>query len=368
VAANTEKSPFRSALDQLVPYEPGRPIELVRRELGLTGDCVKLASNEGQYGPLPAARAAIDEALNDVNRYPDGGAYELRGALAEKHGVPFERVIVGNGVDAVLNYLALALLEPRDEVACCWPSFPVYKIDAVKMGAACVTAPLAGSSYDLDALLEVVGERTKMVFVTNPNNPTGGMVDGAALTRFLDALPGHVLPVVDEAYYEYCCDEPGYPDAIREHVAAGRRVVVLRTFSKIYGLAGLRVGYGVMPADVAAGCVKVKNAFDVPQVAQVAALASLDADDEIERRRLQSRTGRRRLEEGLRELGLEPLESVTNFLCVKVGDAAGLAAALEQKGVIVRPLAGFGDPTSIRVTVGLPDENEAFLAALAGVL
>src|SRR3954470_7382811 len=219
MAAGTQRSPFRPALDQLVRYEPGRPIELVRRELGLTGACVKLASNEGQYGPLPAALEAIQDALNDVNRYPDGGVYELRGALADKHGVPFERIIVGNGVDAVLNYLALALLEPGDEVACCWPSFPVYKIDAVKMGATCVTAPLRGSSYDLDALLGVVGARTKVCFVTNPNNPTGGMIERDALRRFLDALPGHVLAVVDEAYYEYCCDEPGYPDSIREHVA-----------------------------------------------------------------------------------------------------------------------------------------------------
>jgi histidinol-phosphate aminotransferase len=343
-------------------------VELVRRELGLTGPCVKLASNEGQYGPLPAAMEAIQAALLDVNRYPDGGVYELRGALAEKHGVPFERVIVGNGVDAVLNYLALALLEPGDEVACCWPSFPVYKIDAVKMGAACVTAPLAGSSYDLVALLSAVGEKTKIVYVTNPNNPTGGMVGREALSRFLDALPGHVLPVVDEAYYEYCCDEPDYPDAIREHVAAGRRVVVLRTFSKIYGLAGLRVGYGVMPADVAAGCVKVKNAFDVPQVAQAAALASLGADEEIARRRAENRAGRERLAEGIRALGLEPLDSVANFLSVPVGDGGKLAAALEQKGIIVRPLAGFGDPTSIRVTVGTPEENEAFLEALAEVL
>src|SRR4051812_27370116 len=264
MAAGTQRSPFRTALDQLVPYEPGRPVELVRRELGLTGPCVKLASNEGQHGPLPAALEAIQAALLDVNRYPDGGIYELRGALAEKHGVPFERVIVGNGVDAVLNYLALALLEPGDEVACCWPSFPVYKIDAVKMGATCLTAPLAGSSYDLDALLGIVGERTKMVFVTNPNNPTGGMVGRAALTRFLEALPQDVLPVVDEAYYEFCCDEPDYPDAIREHVAAGRRVVVLRTFSKIYGLAGLRGGYGAIPGARGPALAKGQNPLARP--------------------------------------------------------------------------------------------------------
>ena len=276
--------PFRAALDGLVPYEPGRPIELVRRELGLTGPVVKLASNEGQFGPTDAAMAAIERALAEANRYPDGGVWELRAALAERHGVAFERVIVGNGADAVLNYLALAMLEPGDEVAFCWPSFPVYHIDAVKLGATPVTAPLDGSSYDLDALLAAVTPRTKLVFVTNPNNPTGGMVGRAALARFLDALPAHVLPVVDEAYFEYVTD-PDYPDTLVEHVLEGRRVGVIRTFSKIYGLAGLRVGWAVFPEDVAAACIKVKNAFDVAQVAQAAALASLDSAAEIARRR-----------------------------------------------------------------------------------
>jgi histidinol-phosphate aminotransferase len=359
-------SQFRAALEQLVPYEPGRPIELVRRELGITGPVVKLASNEGPYGPMPEALDAIVQAASEGNRYPDGGCYELRAALGERFGVPFERVIVGNGADAVLNYLALALLEPGDEVAFCWPSFPVYLIDAVKMGAVPVKAPLAGSAYDLDALLDAVTERTKLAYVTNPNNPTGGMVGRAALAQFLDALPGHVLPIVDEAYFEYV-DDPDYPDSIAEHVREGRRIVVLRTFSKIYGLAGFRVGYGVAPDDVAAACVKVKNAFDVGQAAQAAALASLEAGDELARRAAQNRIGRARLDEGLRALGYEPLPSVANFLCVPVGDGAATAKALEAKGVIVRPLTGFGDPAAIRVTVGLPDEIEVFLAALGSL-
>jgi histidinol-phosphate aminotransferase len=246
VASTAGTSIFRSALERLVPYEPGRPVELVQRELGLTGPVIKLASNEGQYGPVPAALEAIERAAREGNRYPDGGCYNLRAALAERHGLDLDQVVVGNGADAILNYLALALLERGDEVAFCWPSFPVYPINAAKMGAVAVRAPLEGSSYDLVALAAAITPRTKLAFVTNPNNPTGGMVARDALVRFLDGLPEHVLPVIDEAYFEYL-SEPGYPDSLREHLLEGRRVVVLRTFSKIYGLAGLRVGWGAMP-------------------------------------------------------------------------------------------------------------------------
>jgi histidinol-phosphate aminotransferase len=362
--ATENETAFRPALAALVPYEPGRPIELVRRELGLSGPVVKLASNEGARGPLPGALAAIQRAAAEGNRYPDSGCYELREALARKHGVAFEQVVVGNGADAVLNYLALAMLEPGDEVACCWPSFPVYVIDAAKMGATAARAPLAGSAYDLDALLAAVTPRTRIAYVTNPNNPTGGMVTREALAAFLDALPGHVLPVLDEAYFEYV-DDPAYPDGIREHVLAGRRLVVLRTFSKIYGLAGLRVGYGIAPVDVAAACGKVRNTFDVPQLAQAAALASLDDPAEIAARRAENSANRGRLVAGLRRLGYEPLPSVANFVCVPVGDGAALAARLERLGVIVRPLASFGDPTSVRISVGLEAEVDACLQALA---
>ena len=362
--ASTTNSPFRAALDSLVPYQPGRPVELVQRELGLTGPCVKLASNEGQYGPFPAALEAIARAAAQGNRYPDGGCYALRTALAEQHGLDPEQIVVGNGADAVLNYLSLAMLEPGDEVAFCWPSFPVYPINAAKMGAVSVRAPLAGSSYDLDALAACVGPRTKIVYVTNPNNPTGGMVGRDALARFLDGLPEHVLPVLDEAYHEYV-DDPDYPDGLREHLLADRRVVVLRTFSKVYGLAGLRVGWGAMPLDVAVGLNKVKNAFDVSQPAQDAARASLGEEREIARRAAETRVGRERLFAGLVELGLQPLPAVANFVSVSVGDGSAVASSLERLGLIVRPLAGFGDPSSVRITVGLPDEVELALRLLA---
>ncbi|HET6174457.1 MAG TPA: histidinol-phosphate transaminase [Gaiellales bacterium] len=356
-------APFRPELEGLVPYEPGRPVEIVQRELGLTGPVVKLASNEGPWGPVPAALEAIMNAARAGNRYPDGGAYSLRTALAERHGVAFGQVVVGNGADAVLNYLSLALLEPGDEVAFCWPSFPVYPINTAKMGAVAVRAPLAGSSYDLAALAASVGERTKLVYVTNPNNPTGGMVTRAALERFLDGLPEHVLPVLDEAYFEYV-DDPEYPDGATEFLARGRRCVVLRTFSKIYGLAGFRVGYGLCPPDVAAACLKVKNAFDVTQSALDAALASLGAADEVARRRELTRAGRERLTAGLRERGFAPLPAVANFVCVEVGDGAAFASRLERQGVIVRPLGPFGDPASVRISVGSPEELDSLFEAI----
>jgi histidinol-phosphate aminotransferase len=367
MASTARVSRFRAALHQLVPYQPGRPVELVRRELGLTGPCVKLASNEGQYGPFPAALEAIERAAAQGNRYPDGGCHALRTALAELHQLDPEQIVAGNGADAVLNYLSLAMLEPGDEVAFCWPSFPVYPINAAKMGAVSARAPLAGSSYDLDALAACVGPRTKIVYVTNPNNPSGGMVGREALARFLDELPDHVLPVLDEAYHEYV-EDPDYPDGLREHLRAGRRVVVLRTFSKIYGLAGLRVGWGAMPLDVAAGLNKVKNAFDVSQPAQDAARASLGEEREIARRVAETRVGRERLVAGLVELGLDPLPAVANFVSVAVGDGAATASALERLGVIVRPLGGFGDPASVRISVGLPDEVEFALQQLGAVL
>jgi histidinol-phosphate aminotransferase len=367
MAQSAPSTPFRAALDTLVPYQPGRPVELVQRELGLTGPVIKLASNEGQYGPFPVALEAIARAAADGNRYPDGGCWALRNALAEHHGLDIEQLVVGNGADAILNYLALAMLEPGDEVAFCWPSFPAYPINAAKMGAVAVRAPLDGSAYDLDALAAGVTPRTKLVYVTNPNNPTGGMVGRTALARFLDGLPEHVLPVIDEAYFEYVA-EPDYPDALHEHLLEGRRVVVLRTFSKIYGLAGLRVGWGAMPLDVAAALAKVKNAFDVSRPAQDAARVSIGQQAELARRAAETREGRERLTAGLAELGLHPLQAVANFVTADVGDAASVAAALERHGVIVRPLGGFGDPSSVRISVGLPDEIDTVLRRLAVVL
>ena len=358
--AELSDSFFCSSLADLRPYEPGKPVEEVQRELGLDR-VIKLASNEGPFGPFPEALQALSAASAELNRYPDGGAYRLRAALAQKHGVAFEEVALGAGADGVIDTLSQAVLGAEDEVVCGWPSFPSYVIYARKAGATARTVPLRDYRYDLDALLETVTPQTKLVYVCHPNNPTGTMNTRAELDAYFDRVPEHVLTVIDQAYFEYV-EAPEYPDAIEEYAKAGRRVFVLRTFSKIYGLAGLRVGYGIGAAALVTALGKTRRAFDVTADAQAAALASLDARSELERRRAVNAEGRAALERTLREHGLEPAgPAVANFLYAEVGeDARPFFEALLRLGVIIRPLHGFGAPGAVRVTVGTPEEN-AFL-------
>lgn len=365
----TKEQLFRRAIAELVPYEPGKPVEEVQRELGLAR-VVKLASNEGQLGPFPQALEAIERGARDLNRYPDGGAYKLRLALAEKHGVEPERVALAAGADGVLMYLSLAVLDPGDEIVCGWPSFPSYVLDAIKLGAAATRVPLTDHRYDPEALLAAVTPRTKILYLCNPNNPTGTMIGRSEIDAYFERVPDHVLTVLDEAYFEYV-DEPEYPDGIEEYLKRdGRRVLVLRTFSKIYGLAGLRVGYGVGPADVVRAIAKVRNAFDINQTAQDAALASLGDDEEIARRRRVTAAGRAALAEACAGLPVEVASPpVANFLFVDVGeDSRELFERLLREGVIVRPLAPFGAPTAIRVTIGTEEENLLFADVLGRVL
>jgi histidinol-phosphate aminotransferase len=352
---------LRPALRDLVPYEPGKPVEELRRELGLDR-VVKLASNEGPYGPFPAAREAIARATGELNRYPDAGAYRLRSALAERHGVAAEQVAVGAGADGIVDCLSQAVLDPGDEVVCGWPSFTSYPLYARKMGALPKLVPLREHRYDLEAMLEAVGRRTKLVYVCLPNNPTGTASTRAELEAYFARLPEHVLTVIDQAYFEYV-EDPEYPDAIEEYVKRGRKVLVLRTFSKIYGLAGLRVGYGVGPAPLVRALARTRRAFDVDALAQEAALASLADGAEVERRRRLNREGRQQLEGLLEQVGLKPVRpAAANFLYVELGDdAQGLFQRLLREGVIVRPLHAFGAPQALRITVGTPDEH-AFLA------
>jgi histidinol-phosphate aminotransferase len=358
---------LRAALDGLVPYEPGKPEEELQRELGLER-VVKLASNEGPWGPFPAALEALERSARTLNRYPDGGAFHLRNALAERHGVDPANVVTAAGADAIIGHLSLATLDPGDEVVTGWPSFISYVLDTLKLGAVPRKVPLVDDRYDLDALLEAVGPRTKLVYVATPNNPTGTMTSRAELDAYFDRVPEHVLTVLDQAYFEYI-EEPDYPDAVEEYLKAGRRVLVLRTFSKIYGLAGLRVGYGVGPPDVIGGIGKTRRAFDVNTQAQVAALAGMDESSELAERRRLTREGREALARTLREHGLEPAgPAVANFLFVEVGEEARpLYEALLRQGAIVRPMGGFGAPGALRITVGTPDENAFFAEALASV-
>jgi len=357
---------FRSSIDGLVPYEPGKPVEAVQRELGLDR-VVKLASNEGPFPPFPAALEAMDRAALELNRYPDGGVWSLRTELAERHGVSFDEVVVGAGADGIIDLLAQATLDPGDDIVCGWPSFPSYVLTAAKLGADARRVPLRDHAYDLDGLLAAIGPRTKLVYLCHPNNPTGTANGRDELVAFLDRLPEHVLCVLDQAYFEYI-EDPDYADGL-DLFREGRRIAVLRTFSKIYGLAGLRVGWAVAPADVAVATSKVRRAFDVASTAQAAALASLDDADELARRRALNAAGRERLGEILRGHGLEPAgPSRGNFLFVDVGGGRELFERLQREGVIVRPLDGFGAPEAIRVTVGAPEENEVFATALGHVL
>lgn len=358
----------RPALAGIVPYQPGKPVEEVQRELGLER-VVKLASNEGPFGPFPAALEAIRRTVSDLNRYPDGGCYRLRAALADRHDVGIDEVVVCSGADAVIGFLCQATLDPGDEVVTGWPSFVSYVLDPLKEGAVPVTVPLRDHWFDLDGLLDAITDRTKLVFVSTPNNPTGTVTGREELDRYFARVPDHVLTVVDQAYFEYI-DDPDYPDAVAEYARAGHRVVVLRTFSKIYGLAGLRVGYGVGPAEVIEAIGKVRRAFDVTTVAQEAALASLDDPAELARRRTVNREAMALLERALRNEGFDPVgPALGNFLYVDVGGrAAELNDALLARGVIVRPLGGFGAPTALRITAGTPEEIAFFAEQLRHVL
>jgi histidinol-phosphate aminotransferase len=333
----------------------------LQAELGLER-IVKLGSNEGAFGPLPAAVAAFEAAVGQLNRYPDGGGLHLREALAARFGVPVSQVVVGNGADELIRLCAVATLDAGDAAVFPWPSFPSYVAAAACSGAEALRAPLRGRAFELDAVLEACG-RAKLVYLANPNNPTGRLIDPGELRRFLDELPGGVLCVLDEAYAEYAEPEPEGIELLRE----GReRLCVLRTFSKVYGLAALRVGYALASPEVADALDRVRPVFNVNQPAQEAALASLHEQGAVARRAAHARRSRRALERVLAEAGLDPEPSQANFVYADVrdGDGEGLARRLLREGVIVRALTGFGAPGAIRVTAGTDQENEAFARAL----
>ena len=336
----------------------------LQAELGLER-IVKLGSNEGAFGPLPAAVAAFEAAAGELNRYPDGGGLRLREALAERHGVPLEQVVLGNGADELIRLCAVATLDAGDRAAFFWPSFPSYVSAAACSAAEAIRVPVG----DLGALHDA---RAKLVYVANPNNPTGTVVDREALRAWLSELGGDVLCVLDEAYAEYADPAPEGPALVREGVGP---LCVLRTFSKVYGLAALRVGYALASPEVADALDRVRPVFNVNQPAQEAAVASLHEREAVELRVQHARRARDFLFEALASAGLEPTPSQANFVYAEVpdsgeGDAGGeaLAEALLREGFIVRALTGFGAPGAIRVTCGTDEENEAFGAALQRVL
>jgi histidinol-phosphate aminotransferase len=358
-------------IERLVPYVPGKPVEDLERELGIHG-AVKLASNENPLGPSPLALAAAMAAAAGTNRYPDGGSFRLRGRLAERLGVSPDNVILGAGSSELVELMIRTFCRPGpdgDEVLTHRHAFFMYKVSAQAAGVtyreSAVTPDLR---CDVDALAAAVTERTKVMFLPNPNNPTGAYVTRTELERLLARLPEHVLLVVDEAYYEYARAIPDYPvaDAYR---AQRPNLTWLRTFSKAYGLAGLRVGYGVTSPDIAAYVNRVRLPFNVPSVAQAAALAALDDTAHVERSVRVNAEGKAQLTAGLQKLGLRVFPSAANFVLVDVGrDAAPVYEALLRLGVIVRPLRPAGLMQHLRVSIGTAEENARALAAFAEVV
>ena len=346
----------------LVPYVPGKPIEELERELGIP-KAVKLASNENPLGPSPKALAVLADAARSLHRYPDGGAHRLRGALAQRWKVSPDQVVLGNGSDEIIGLLVRAFLAPGDEAVMADQTFVVYKLEVTAAHGVSVRVPLKDWRHDLPAMADAVTPRTRLLFLCNPNNPTGTTVTGAEVEALLARVPDDVIVVFDEAYYEYVrsCD---FPESLA-YVMRGRNAIVLRTFSKIYGLAGLRIGYGLTTKEIAGYLNRVRPPFNTNSLAQRAALAALDDEEHVTRSRALNQQEMAVVQAGLEALGLQPLPSDANFLYVDVGrDGCEVFEALLREGVIVRHLEG----RMLRITIGLPEENRLCLQALGKVL
>lgn len=357
----------RPGIDSLMVYEPGRPLEEVAREHRIHPDeLIKLASNENNLGPSPKAVQAMRDAAGEMHLYPDGGAFYLRHALAEKLGVRNDMLIFGNGSNELIEFLGHVFLQAGTNIVMSQSAFIIYKLVAETFGAEARMAPMQNFTHDLDAMAEMVDDDTRLIFVANPNNPTGTRVENGKLKSFLDALPDHVLPVLDEAYVELLPLED-QPNSM-EWVKNPRPLIVLRTFSKTYGLAGLRLGYGVADPDLINWLGKFRQPFNVNAMAQTAALAAIEDDGYVENTRKVIQDGLAFFENSCMELGLETVPSSANFLLIKTGEGRRHFHELQKKGVIARPMDGYGLPEWLRISVGLPQENHRAMKILKEVL
>ncbi len=360
------------AVQQLNPYQPGKPISELKRQLGLE-EVTKLASNENPLGTSPKVREVIQNNLAELTRYPDGNGFYLKQALARKLDVKAEQITLGNGSNDVLDLLARVFLTPQSEAVFSQYAFAVYPISTQAVGATAKVADAAVGNerwmqygHDLDAILALVGENCRLIFIANPNNPTGTWFGRQQLDDFLKAVPEQTVVVVDEAYFEYV-DDHDYPDAL-QWLNRHPNLVVTRTFSKAYGLAGLRVGYSVSNAEIADLLNRVRQPFNVTSLALLAAETALEDNDYLEESKKLNRMGLKQLHDGLLERNFEPIPSVGNFICVDMGGAAlPIYHGLLEQGVIVRPVDNYGLPDHLRVSVGTERENWAFLHALDGV-
>jgi len=355
--------PLSSFLKTLPTYQPGRPIEEVARELGLPSDSIiKVASNENPFGPSPLAVAALHKAIPGVNLYPDGNAYYLKQKLADKLGVEPANLVLGNGSNEIIEFVAHALLGPGTNVVVSQYCFAIYPIVARMSGAEVVTVPAKNYGHDLPAMLRAVTPQTRIVFVANPNNPTGTLAAREDLIKFVNDVPDNVLLVMDEAYIEFLGDPVDLIPLIR--LGARKNLILMRTFSKIYGLAGLRIGYGIGDAELVSTLEKVRQPFNANLLAQVAALAALDDDEHVGRTRANNFAGLDFFAKALRQLELEYVPSHANFVLVKVGDGQKVFNAMQKLGVITRPMGGYHLPEWIRISIGTRAENERCLDAL----
>lgn len=354
------------ALREFVAYEPGKPVEDLARELGIpAGDIIKLASNENPLGPSPRAVVAMRETLERAHFYPDGGGFYLREAIAERFGLERGNVILGNGSNEIIEFLGHAFLRAGDEIVTADHAFAVYKLMAQLFGAHTVEVPeRAGFVHDLEAMLAAITPRTRQVFIANPNNPTGTIVSAEEIDRFMARVPGHVTVVFDEAYHEFLDDAPDTLRFVRE----GRNCIVLRTFSKIQGLANLRIGYGMAPVEMVEILQKTRQPFNVNGIAQAGALAALGDAEHMARTKAVTDEGRAFFQGEFARLGREFIPSFANFVTVNVGDGRAVFEALLRQGIIVRSMASYKLPAWVRISIGTMEQNRRCVAALEAAL
>src|SRR5579872_5097918 len=359
--------PLNPALQHVPVYQPGRPIEEVARELGLpAAGIIKLASNENPLGPSPAALAAMQRALSQMHLYPDGNAFYLKQKLAEKLGLAPANLILGNGSNEVIEFAGHATMTQGVEVIVSQYCFAIYPIVARLFGATPIVVPARDYGHDLPAMLAAITPRTKVIFVANPNNPTGTLAPAGDVLRLINEVPSHILLVMDEAYIEFLEEPVDLLPLIRR--GEKPNLLIMRTFSKIFGLAGLRIGYGIGQPELIAALEKIRQPFNINAIAQAGALAALDDSEHIRQTRLNNAAGLQFFTQGLRELGLEFVPSAANFILARVGDGQRVFNELQKQGVIVRPLGGYQLPEWIRMSVGTPKENSRCLAALKTIV
>ncbi|MFH1552050.1 MAG: histidinol-phosphate transaminase [Candidatus Omnitrophota bacterium] len=354
------KRTWKKILDEITPYKPGKPIEEVKRELGLE-KVIKLASNENPMGPSPKVIKAIEQEAKNVNRYPDGGCFYLRKALSDKLSVPEDNIVFGNGSDEIILLALRAFVDPGDEVIVADPTFLIYHIASMIKGAKVRTVPLKNYKYNLDGMLNAVTDRTRVIFIANPDNPTGSYVTADELASFIDRVPEDVLVFLDEAYYEFATGGD-YPETQPLIKREDRNFVIARTFSKAYSLAGLRIGYGLAKPDIAAVLNKVREPFNVNSLAQAAALAALEDTEHIDKSVALVREEKEKFYEVFASLGVSYVPSRTNFVLVDTRrDSMKVFDYLLQRGVIVREMSAWGLAGCIRVNIGLKEENDLFI-------